>query len=358
MKRILIAVCGLTPQILLETLYALYRCGRFPGRVILLTTAPGAKLIHKTVLGENGQLAIFLRDHGLPDSGNLLSPSDIFVPMVGSRQIEDITSLEESKAFQDLCMRVTWDMTRESDAVDFSIAGGRKTMSACLALAAQCYGRAQDELFHVLVAPELEGDPRFFYPQSPDEEKAAHITLAHIPYFRLRSHLPSSFLHAPQMPETLLENASLSNSASFPSLTLNIPHRTVCLKDKIVQLSPVFFALFLWFVQRKREYLCDGLCLQCQGHECFTEISTLLQKNLSIAEIYAKVKATSHFVSATGITDLSQENFLSYKSRLNKTLRTTFELMADYLEIHAYGQRPSVRYGIRIPKAFIHIEEK
>ncbi|RKX57645.1 MAG: TIGR02584 family CRISPR-associated protein, partial [Thermodesulfobacteriota bacterium] len=35
-------------------------------------------------------------------------------------------------------------------AVYFLIAGGRKTMSACLAVAAQFYGRPQDRVYHVL----------------------------------------------------------------------------------------------------------------------------------------------------------------------------------------------------------------
>ena len=50
MDSVLLAVCGLSPQIVTETLYALHREGRFPSRAILLTTRQGETLVREKLL--------------------------------------------------------------------------------------------------------------------------------------------------------------------------------------------------------------------------------------------------------------------------------------------------------------------
>lgn len=71
MDRILLAVCGLTPQIITETLYALHREGHIPDRVIILTTRAGLTACLRTLTGPHGIIARFLSDYGYPPS---LSP--------------------------------------------------------------------------------------------------------------------------------------------------------------------------------------------------------------------------------------------------------------------------------------------
>jgi hypothetical protein len=44
-----------------------------------------------------------------------------------------------------------------------SIAGGRKTMSFYLGAALSLFGRPQDKLYHVLVTPEFESHPDFYW---------------------------------------------------------------------------------------------------------------------------------------------------------------------------------------------------
>ena len=60
-------------------------------------------------------------------------------------------------------------------AVLFSIAGGRKTMSSCLTIAAQMYGIPQDRLYHVLVSPEFESNRDSYYP--PKDSKSIKDSL-------------------------------------------------------------------------------------------------------------------------------------------------------------------------------------
>jgi CRISPR-associated protein (TIGR02584 family) len=69
------------------------------------------------------------------------------------------------------------------------------------------FGRPQDRLSHVLVDPPFESHPNFFYPTrrrniiytaAPDsrplDTSAAVVTLADIPFVRLRQWLPDAVL--------------------------------------------------------------------------------------------------------------------------------------------------------------------
>lgn len=299
-------------------------------------------------------MAAFLRDHGLSPNANPLSEENILVPSCKGRLLEDITSREESESFQELAMRQAWKWTQDRRLrVDFSIAGGRKTMSASLALAAQCYSRAQDRLFHVLVAPHLEGDVNFFYP-GPDEEANAHIILAPILYPRLRSHLPEALLRVPASPQDLLKGFDVS---ATPSVCIHTGERRVIVNGVPCTLAPALFALFLWFAAHKRAFPCKGQCETCQRQPCFMEGSSLLSSAGEIAHLYRRVSASGAAASTTGILDLNQENFLAYKAKLNRFLRRNLGNLAEQVAIVAQGRRPRVRYGILARQDSIQIEE-
>lgn len=354
MDSVLLAVCGLKPQIFTETLYALHREGRFPRRAVILTTRQGAALARETLPGADGQVAALLSDYGLPPEANPLKERDILAPNCGGHPVEDISTQEESEAFQELAMRQAWEWTR-ADAlrVDFSIAGGRKTMSASLALAAQCYGRKQDRLFHVLAAPHCEADARFFYPR-PGEEGAARIILAPVPFPRLRAHLPASFLRRPCRPQELLARFSPSG---VPSLHICVRQRRVVVNGRSCALPPALFALLFWFARRKTEYPCDGQCPQCRERPCFADAAALLADADGLARLYAQVRSSGAASSSTGILDLNQENFMAYKAKLNRLLRRDLGSLAEYAAIAAEGRRPGVRYGLSAAQSSIQIAE-
>nr|WP_277424684.1 CRISPR-associated ring nuclease [Desulfovibrio sp. ZJ369] len=184
------------------------------------------------------------------------------MPRCKGRVLQDITTREESEAFQELAMRQAWRWAQgRSRRVDFSLAGGRKTMSASLALAAQCYGREQDRLFHVLVAPHCETDAHFYYP-SPDAAADAQITLAPVLFPRLRPHLPEALLRKPAFPQDMLRSFDAS---AAPSVHIYIKERRVVVNGRLCILPPVLFALFLWFTRHKRAFACNGQCGTCQG---------------------------------------------------------------------------------------------
>ncbi len=346
MRNLLLAVCGLSPQILTETLYVLHARDQFPERVILLTTAKGADCTRSALLGKHGRMEKFLRDFSIPAHANPLADRDIFVPSLDNQPVADITSLAESTAFQKLAMHLVFDLTQDpTTRIDFCIAGGRKTMSAILALCAQCYGRARDRMFHVLVDLQKEADPLFFYPR-PDERKEL-VTLAPLPFPRLRSLLPQSLLTSPLLPEEILQYINLSQTQS---LFIYLSQRLLCLNGNSCQLSPALFALFLWFARHKSDCPCQGECLTCIKQTCFAELSTILAAGEGIKETYLRSSKGVLAKSTTGILNLTAENFMAYKAKLNRRLRENFGPFAGELFISGIGRKPGVRYGLTISK--------
>ena len=217
--NILLAVTGLTPQVITEAVYGLMMQGRLVHEVHAITTREGGDLIHARLLASGtGALFRLQADYHLP--AIQFPPENIHVLEDGQgRPIGEITTPEENEILLSTCMEWGWRLTsREETSVFFLIAGGRKTMSAALAVAAQFYGRPQDRVYHVLLSPPaLEGCRDFFYPPPEPRRIAvstpegrflvstadARVELISMPFFSVRRFLGGEALAAPAMPEEL-----------------------------------------------------------------------------------------------------------------------------------------------------------
>jgi CRISPR-associated protein (TIGR02584 family) len=184
-KNILIAVSGLTPQIVSETLYYLVCIKQiFIDEIYILTTLEGEKKINCTLLAKNTIFHLY-QEYGLAMS-SLPYPRVILIRDADGQPIADVrTSQDNITASRNIIDYIRRMTAMPDTALYCSIAGGRKTMSAYMALALNLFGRDQDQLSHVLVWPEeIERNPDFFYPSRNDE--TARIELAEIPFIRLR----------------------------------------------------------------------------------------------------------------------------------------------------------------------------
>ena len=153
MKNILLAVVGLTPQVITEALYALHQEGRAVNAIHIITTRGGKEAIHARLLASGqGAYYRYLKDYDLDPLGIEFGPENVHVLADHHGiEIDDIIGTEENEILLQTCLDHTCRLTASKDtAVYFLIAGGRKTMSACLAVAAQFYGRPQDRVYHVL----------------------------------------------------------------------------------------------------------------------------------------------------------------------------------------------------------------
>lgn len=207
--RILLMVTRRTPQVVTETLYALtQRPTPFvPTQVHLITTAEGAQDATRALLDPNeGWFHRLCADYGLTgiafDASHIHSIRD-----ADGRPVADIRTEAEHRACADLITETVRDLTADEDdsALHVSLAGGRKTMTYYLGNALTLFGRPQDRLSHVLVPAPYETHSEFFYPSPVSrrlyikplkrwfDAKDAVITLAEIPFVRLRNALPGRF---------------------------------------------------------------------------------------------------------------------------------------------------------------------
>lgn len=250
----------------------------------------------------------------------------------------------------------------EETAVFLSIAGGRKTMSACLTLAAQMYGRPQDRLYHVLVSPEFESNKNFYYPPKKSrpielsdnqghpffkETRFAQVNLIHIPFISIRNNLPKD-------PGTL--TLSLIKEEKY-RLSVNLISGKIVYKKMEMDLIPAHLALYAFLIMQKKDCPKEvATCSNCT--DCFLNIQSIYEKQEEITDLYRRVSGNRPLdeMSSTGITNIDADNFNMYKGKIKNNLLGRFGPYAlKELEIASIGKRPNTRYGILMDKTKIEI---
>lgn len=262
-RRVLLAVTGLSPQIVTETLYALAIQSSptfVPTEIHLLTTREGAERARLALLSsEPGWFHRLRADYALPpitfDEHNIHQLCD-----EQGEPLDDIRTPEQNRLAADFITEQVRRLTAdERCALHVSIAGGRKTMGFFLGYALSLYGRPQDRMSHVLVSEPFESSWDFFYPtlasrviETRDKKLAdtanASVTLAEIPFVSLRHGLPEPLLSGRASFNATVDAA---RAALGPAeLTLDPRTRTIHAGGKPVRLAPAQFALLAVLAQR------------------------------------------------------------------------------------------------------------
>lgn len=200
-RTLLLAVTGMSPAVITETLYGIDRKGEeWPKEIQVITTSVGKDKIYKGLITDN-HLANLCNELKKP----LISFTEahiLVVPDAEGDAVEDARSLEDHEALANFIMTTVRDATAdESTRIHASIAGGRKTMTFYLGYAMSLFGRHFDKLSHVLVTDGYEQCSDFYYPTRDSlmlqtynkkelDAKDAEVTLADIPFIRQRSLIP------------------------------------------------------------------------------------------------------------------------------------------------------------------------
>ncbi len=367
MKNILLAVVGLSPQVLTETLFALHQQKRQVDAIHVITTRKGKEKINAFLLaGGEGFYYQYLREYGIAPAAIDFGPANIHTVADGNGiEIDDIWTEDQNEALLKACLQLAFRFTGEKNtAVFFSIAGGRKTMSSCLSLAAQFYGRRQDRLFHVLVSPEFESNRDFYFPPAQSQpvvlydEKGqpyskatefAEINLIHMPFVSLRERLPQEYLSEPFDPPTLL--MSLVREEAY-CLEVDLVERKLRFKGLEADMMPAKIALYSLFARQKKD--CPLERDGCEGcTECYLTMEDIHGKQAVIADSYRRLVGKKDLteMSDTGIIELNLQNFQSYKSKLKTDLSRSFGLYAlRELAIESTGKKPDTAFGLPIDK--------
>ena len=273
-RNVLIILCGMTPAVITETVYALCRekAAAAPDEVIVITTTSGAKCIKQELLDSN--LWKKLRSElGLNENQIRFGASSQYLKIIPSSHDDnadagDIVSSADNAKAADFILAILRQFTENPDtSIVFSIAGGRKTMSALGALCMSLLGREHDRLCHILVNPPFDDPrlaPKFYWPpavdityQLPDgsagKSAAAQLSFCEIPFVCLRnlfkeklSRLPGSYNDT-----VALANNAIAGKLELPDIVFKLHKQECFIGETAVLLSPVEY-LFYWFLAQRR----------------------------------------------------------------------------------------------------------
>ncbi len=355
-RRVLLAVSGLSPQIVTETVYSLAhdtQNGPFvPTEVHLITTRDGAQKAELSLFSEDmGWFRRLCADYQLRDIAFDRNNIHVICDQNG-QEMDDIRSQDDNRACADFISAQVRQLTADPHcALHVSIAGGRKTMGFFLGYALSLYGRAQDRLSHVLVSSPFESSLDFFYPTPYSrvltfkdnrlaDSSTAQVTLADIPFVSLRHGLPQLLLSGHASFNETVEAARASLAP--PSLTLNLQARTIQAGSTVVPLPPAELAFFAMFARRTKLGL-PALAAPPKG----TGDPAWAQRFLSE---YSKIVGTmgdADNVERALKNGMEGEYFSERKSRLNQRLKRALGPADMAYRIHDGGTRPG-RFGLTL----------
>lgn len=361
-QTILLAVTGLTPQIVTETLYALHCQGdNMPTEIHILTTAEGYRRAKLTLIAD-GWLARFYNDYGLPAAQ--FSEQHIHIlQQANGEALNDIRSQPDNQAMADGITEWIRSFTADpNSALHVSIAGGRKTMGFYAGYALSLYGRSQDSLSHVLVAADYESHPQFYYPtpysqviygndasRKPLDTQQAEVILADIPFVRLRHGLDQALLDGKTSFSQTVANAQ---QALGPAHLIVDPHkRTLIAQGTPIKLIPADLAFYLWILQRQANGQTAPQCPSDGAPDKDYADEYLVQYQ----RIHGTFGGTDRTVDALK-NGMSKSFFEQRKSRINKQFQQTLGYIATGYLIQSEGKRPRTCYQVALSSAQIQIK--
>ena len=360
-RRPLVAVTGLSPQVVTETLYALAvkptggARPSVPTEVHLVTTKEGAERARLALLHpESGWFHQLRAEYDLPAIGFDTSNIHMLRDPAGL-PLDDIRTPEDNTAAADAITELVRDFCRDSEsAIHVSIAGGRKTMGFYLGYALSLYGRQQDRLSHVLVSEPYESHPHFFYPTKaskvidtlgpdsrPYDTKEARVTLAAIPFVRLRDELAEAPRGAARFGESV---AAAQRALARPELVLDVASRRLSAGGEVISLSPVQFAFLAWLARRQQAREPWLPCPSGDVPEVGYAAAFRAELDAVIGEMGDGERTAKRLCRG-----MDREFFSQTKSKLHVSLRRRLgsRRAPPYL-IAADGPRSQRRYGLAI----------
>lgn len=354
-RRILLAVTGLTPQIVTETLFALAVARSdpwLPTEIRLITTAEGAERARLALLDPKaGQFHALCREYGL--SGVAFPPENILaIRDAGGQPLADIRTPEDNTLAADaLLAEVRMLCADENCALHVSIAGGRKTMGFFLGYALSLFGRPQDRLSHVLVNEPFESLRDFYFPPAaprllhthdgrPIHTADARVMLAEIPFVRLRDGLPREALSRGTPFAALV--AAAQEAVDPPALHFDFRKLEVRCGLRPLRLPPALFAWYAFLAECRAKGL---------GENGYVRDSDLDPE--PYLKIYARVVGRDHpsleAARKAMKNGLESSQFEQKRTKINRALDGALSLAAAPYKVKTQGKRPHTRYGIDLP---------
>jgi CRISPR-associated protein (TIGR02584 family) len=389
-RKVLLCVAGGTPQIITETLWALVQRGELVDEIRVITTREGRDKVRELLLNRpDGMFHQFCRD--FPQTARvsfdenrlyLLTDRNTGVPSPRDNEadrLRDILTTEDNeKAANQIC-EIVRELAQD-EAVNYVIhatmAGGRKTMGLYLMAAMQLFGRPADCLSHVLVSPEVENRPDFFYkPPAPVTLPATkfkpevstadvEIYLADIPFIRLQGAQSTWLRQTNRLYSEFVRDAQryLDAADERHQLKINLVSGQVSAGESSATLSEYELLLYTLFAQKRL----DGAG---EGRDGFIKLKGINRSDLDAA-LRKITEARSDGFGLERCQSTGEWNFLQTLAvesessnpvdrerftdslvraigRANKKLGES--RLPEMYEISHHGRRRPYDYGLKVP---------
>lgn len=292
---VLLAVTGMSPAILTETIWALAHPSDesdpvLPQRIIVVTTSLGREhladlfrpspqlgdvspweSLRRHLEAEGHELTGKLRFGQTADDVRVITALD---PATGqSRELIDLRTPAENEAAADFLLETVRGVVENPDThLVASLAGGRKTMGALLYACMTLIGRDTDRLTHVLVSEPFDSVRGFWFPGQPGallslrgsppgtlqptDPKQASVQLADVPFVPLRNlferelgRKAGSFLRLVETGRTGLRQHAAQNL----QVTLDASRRELEVNGQVIQFAATEFLLLLFLARRAKQ---------------------------------------------------------------------------------------------------------
>lgn len=361
-RRILLFVAANSPQIITETLYAL-ACQQpkpwIPTEIHIITTTKGANIINTQLSAPHHRLAQLCHDYQLPDLS--LTPEHLhLISTPHGKALDDIRSSHDNACAADCIMHCVRELTADANSsLHASLSGGRRTMTYYMGYALSLFGRPQDRLTHVLVDDDYMWQEQFYYPPphpqmltkadgSQVDAASIEVTLADIPFLRLREELPLEALHSQKSFTEIIKATQVRFDP--PKVEFHRRRAQVRCSGVLIEFTPIQATFYIWMLLRR-------LHQKAPIHWSSDETPDLATQFL---ECYEHLfERNSHYeVVAKGLSEgFSKSWFEERKSTTNKALITALgKTKAQPYLIHAQGKRPKTCFGITLaPEAIEEI---
>lgn len=367
-RQVLLVVTGLTPQVVTETIYALWQTDPrlVPAEVHLITTVQGAEHARLNLLSPRIAWLERLRtEYDLPPIHFPVEHIHV-IPGNDSVPLDDIRSPEDNVCaadfITDLVRRLTED---EHSALHVSIAGGRKSMGYFVGYALSLFGRPQDRLSHVLVSAPFESHREFYYPtrqecpihvQQGGKEvaydcRSARVDLAWIPFVRLRA-----AQHQPLLAGRARFSACVSSvqeALAERGLIIDLKSKRIRAGGQSIRLPQAELAFLSWFARRAQNGQPPLLGITQKDREG-RGLDYREQYVAELRRIDPLLDEEGKTLGAFGLREgMLPSYFNSKNSALNRTLKRKLGALAalPYLVLqHSEG----AGYALALPAGAIH----
>jgi CRISPR-associated protein (TIGR02584 family) len=308
---VLLAVTGMSPAILTETIWALAneQPPIIPDKIRVITTGTGKACIERELFTPSPDYggaspwdalrALVLQ--GKQESDHRLFRDEIRTIMKPDaksgtyKPLDDIRSAQDNEAAADFLLDEVRRITENPDTTLIaSMAGGRKTLGALLYACVSLIGRTQDRLTHVLVTepfdnPELS--PRFYFPKQPHtahqirdpktdkvrkfKSTEARVELVDVPFVRLRNLFPDQIGKFPGRFNALVNMYSgRITEIIAPEVRLLKDRSAMVVNGVTIDIAPREYALYAYMLDRAKRNAPTNILQK----DCLDELKVFLPK--------------------------------------------------------------------------------